>query len=177
MCDKRSRQRRGDGPADELPVHALTTGEALLVWGIRHWVACLKARTDPIPLMQAGFGSGRVQAAVAPLEGLLLLTLDTATTPRDVRCTHCATVGDGERDVLAAIAFAQADRPLASVATLGEWLPPASARIGKDFVAEIARILHHRGLLVPMRPEYGAGRTSTSTQNLISAVPASMALH
>ena len=25
-----------------LPVHALTTAEALLVWGMRHWVACLR---------------------------------------------------------------------------------------------------------------------------------------
>ena len=36
--------RRQDGgsrhPVDpeELPVHALSTAEALLVWGIRHWV-------------------------------------------------------------------------------------------------------------------------------------------
>jgi hypothetical protein len=177
MCDDRGRQRRGDEVTNELPVHALTTGEALLVWGIRHWVACLKARTDPIPLMQAGFGSGRVQAAVAPLEALLLLTLDTATTPRDVRCIRCATVGDGERDLLAVVAFAQADRPLDAVTRLGEWLPPASARIGNGFVAEIARILRHRGLLVPKRPEYGAGRTATSTKYLMSAVPVSMAVH
>ena len=51
-----ARASKDDRDVEELPVHALNTAEALMVWGIRHWVSCLKAKTDPIPLMVAGFG-------------------------------------------------------------------------------------------------------------------------
>lgn len=172
--------RRGGGDAadaEELAVHALTTVEALLVWGMRHWVACLKAKTDPIPLLAAGFGSGGVARAVRPLEGILLITLDAATVPRDVRCTHCATVGDGELDLLAAVALEQARRPAESLARLRGWLPPASARLAKDLVAELARALHDRQLIIPMRREYGAGRAGGIQPDLRVAVPASLSVH
>lgn len=163
--------------AAELPVHALTTAEALLVWGIRHWVSCLKARTDPIPLMTAGFGSGGVAAAVRPLEAILVVTLDAATVPRDVRCPHCATVGDGERDMLAAIAFAQARRSAESLGKLREWLPPASARLAGELVAEIAGILQDKGLRVPLRRDCDAGSPGGNKSDFRVAVPASLSVH
>jgi hypothetical protein len=172
-CDS-NEERTG---ADELAVHALTTAEALVVWGIRHWVACLKARTDPIPLMEAGFGSGRIAAAVRPLEAMLVITLDSATVPRDVRCIHCATVGDGERDLLAAIAFEQAGYPAETVAKLREWLPPASARLAKDLVAEIAQTLHYNSLRIPLRREYGALPRHGIHRDLRTAAPASLSVH
>ena len=166
-----------DGAADELPVHALTTAEALLVWGVRHWVSCLKGGTDPIPLMTAGFGSGGVVAAVRPLEAILVITLDAATAPRDVRCTHCATVGDGERDLLAAVALEQGGRPGEAMGKLREWLPPASARLAKELVAEIARALQDRGLRVPMRPDYRSWRAGGKHPDIRVAVPASLSVH
>lgn len=162
---------------EEFPVHGLTTAEALLVWGIRHWVACLKAKTDPIPLLTAGFGSGGVAEAVRSLEGLLLLTLDTATSPRDVRCTRCATVGGGERDLLAAVAFAQAHRSAEALDTLRGWLPPASARLAQDLVAEIAATLHDRKLIVPVRGEYRSWRYRGDHPDIRVAVPASLTVH
>lgn len=177
----RERGRRpGGGAADDveqLAVHVLTTAEALLVWGMRHWVACLKARTDPIPLMAAGFGSGGVARAVRPLEAVLLITLEAATAPRDVRCTHCATVGGGELDLLAAVALEQGGRPAESVARLRDWLPPASARLAKAQIAEIALALHDRQLIVPMRREYGAWRSGGNQPDLRVAVPASLSVH
>ena len=162
---------------DELAVHALTTAEALLVWGIRHWVACLKAKTDPVPLMTAGFGSGGVAQVVRPLESILVVTLDAATAPRDVRCTHCATVGDGERDLLAAVAFEQACRPTDTLEKLREWLPAASARLAKELVAEIAEILQRQGLRVPLRREYDAGSLGGKYPDIRIAVPASLSVH
>ncbi|MEQ8395395.1 hypothetical protein [Thalassobaculum sp.] len=173
----RRQLQSGGSSAEELPVHALTTAEALLVWGIRHWVGCLKARTDPIPLMTAGFGSGGVGGAVRPLEAILMLTLDTATSPRDVRCTHCATVGDGERDLLAAVAFEQAGRAADTIGKLREWLPPAASRVAKDLVAEIARAFHNCELIVPPRREYGSRRVGGHYPDIRAAVPASLAVH
>jgi len=164
--DSQARLERGeDGGADELPVHGLTTAEAL------------KSGGDPIPLMTAGFGSGGVAAVVRPLEAILVITLEAATSPRDVRCTHCTSVGDGERDVLAAVAFEQAGRPADTLGKLYEWLPPASARLAKDVVAEIARTLHGGGLVVPLRREYGAWRDECHPQDLRMAVPASLSVH
>lgn len=183
MCGQERGARRqgsasnGSVEPEELAVHALTTAEALLVWGIRHWVSCLKAKTDPIPLMTAGFGSGGVAQAVRPLEAVLVVTLDAATAPRDVRCTHCATIGDGERDLLAAIAFEQARRPAETLEKLREWLPPASARLAKELVAEIARALRNHGLRVPLRREYGAGSLGGEYPDIRIAVPASLSVH
>ena len=160
-----------------LPVHALTTAEALLVWGMRHWVACLKAGTDPIPLLTAGFGSGGVAGVVRPLDAILVITLETATAARDVRCGSCATVGDGERDLLAAVAFEQGGRPDRCLGTLRGWLPPASARLAKELVAEIARALQIRGLSVPMRPDDESRRAGGKHPDIRDAVPASLSVH
>jgi hypothetical protein len=170
-------ERDGDDRNGELPVHALSTAEALLVWGIRHWVSCLKAKTDPIPLMVAGFGSGGIARAVRPLESILVITLDAATSPRDVRCTRCATVGDGERDLLAAIAFEQAARPADTLEKLREWLPPASARLAKELVAEIAGVMQDFGLKIPLRREYDAGSLGKMLPDIRVAVPASLSVH
>ena len=167
----------GRDEPDELAVHALSTAEALLVWGIRHWVSCLKARTDPIPLMRAGFGSGGVADVVRPLEAILVVTLDAATSPRDVRCSHCATVGDGERDLLSAVAFEQARRPVDTISKLREWLPPASARLAKELIAEIATIMQCHQLRVPLRREYDAGRFGGKHHDIRAAVPASLSVH
>jgi hypothetical protein len=166
-------QLREGSAAEELPVHALTTAEALLVWGIRHWVGCLKAMTDPIPLLMAGFGSGGVAEAVRPLEAILMLTLDTAISPRDVRCTHCATIGDGERDLLAAVAFELAGRPIDTVGKLREWLPVASSRVAKDLIADIARALHNCGLWFRCVTNTGRGALggTTSTSGLPFRLP------
>ena len=163
----------GRDEPDELAVHVLSTAEALLVWGIRHWVSCLKARTDPIPLMRAGFGSGGVADVVRPLEAILVVTLDAATSPRDVRCSHCATVGD----LLAAVAFEQARRPADTISRLREWLPPASARLAKELVAEIAAIMQAHQLKVPLRREYDAGRFGGKHHDIRAAVPASLSVH
>lgn len=180
MCGhgRDSRRDRGaSGRPDELPVHALTTAEALLVWGIRHWVSCLKAKSDPIPLMTAGFGSGGAAAAVPPLEAVLVVTLEAATVPRDVRCRRCSTLGDGERDLLAAVAFEQARRPADALAKLREWLPPASARVAKELVAQIARAMHDCALIVPLRREYGVEGLGGKHPDIRVAVPASLSVH
>ncbi len=167
----------GAADAEELAVHSLTTAEALIVWGIRHWVSCLKAKTDPIPLMTAGFGAGDVAAAVRPLEAVLVITLDAATVPLDVRCQHCEMVGDGERAMLAAIAFEQAGRPAQTLEKLREWLPSASARLAQEMIAEIAKIIQIRGLRVPLRREYDAGSLGGNHLDIRVAVPASMSVH
>lgn len=175
-CGSRRAHGEGDQP-DELPVHALTTAEALLVWGVRHWVACLKAGTDPIPLLNAGFGSGGIAGAVRPLESILVITLDTATAPRDVRCTSCATVGDGERDLLAAVAFEQAGLPAESLVKLREWLPPASARLAKELVATVAGIMRQQGLIVPLRSTDDGACRRPGLTDIRAAVPGSLSVH
>lgn len=150
--------RQPEGDVEELSVQALTTAEAMLVWGVRHWVSCLKAGGNPIPLLLAGFGSAGAAAAVRPLEAILLVTLEAAIAPRDVRCARCPSVGAGEADLLAAVALQQAGREQACMARLRLWLPLASARIAQESVTELANELHHRGLIIPMRREYGAWR-------------------
>lgn len=170
--------RRAGGEADDgLAVHGLTTGEVLMVWGVRHWVACLKAGTDPIPLLTAGFGSGGLAGAARALEAILVITLDAAVVPRDVRCACSDRVGDGERDLLAAIALEQNGRPAESLRKLREWLPPASARVARELVAEIATAMQDRGLRVPLRREYVAGCPGGQHPDIRAAVPASLSVH
>ena len=93
------------------------------------------------------------------------------------RGTHCATVGDGERDLLAAVAFEQPCRPTDTLEKLREWLPAASARLAKELVAEIAEILQRQGLRVPLRREYDAGSLGGKYPDIRIAVPASLSVH
>lgn len=152
----RDRQRADAWEAERLTVRSLSQGEALLLWGMRHWVACLKRGSDPIPALVAGFAPSGLARAVRPLEAILLITLEHATVPRDVRCPRCTTVGDGEIDLLAAVALQQARRSLGCECRLRRWLPAEPAGAAKDFVAELANAMHHQKMTVPVRREYGA---------------------
>lgn len=126
----------------------LTTGELLLVWAMRHWVSCLKAHTDPGPLLREGFGKAGIPEAVRPLDQLLTTTLSGARSPRDVRCPGCKGLGDGELDLLDAVAFAQMDRLGDLRRSLAGWLHPAAARAGVVLVHEIGCAMRNRRLIV-----------------------------
>ena len=80
-------------------------------------------------------------------------------------------------DLLAAVAFEQGGRPDRCLGTLRGWLPPASARLAKELVAEIARALQIRGLRVPMRPDDESRRAGGKHPDIRDAVPASLSVH
>jgi hypothetical protein len=132
----------------------LSTAELLLVWGMRHWVACLKARTDPGPLLFEGFTKAEIAEAVRPFDQILTATLTGACAPRDVRCPGCKTVGDAEWDFLDAVALSQIDRRFDLRKSVGNWLYPAAARQSCGLFIELAAILRKRSLIVfPRRLE------------------------
>lgn len=140
-----------------IPICRLTTGEALIVWAVRHWVQSVRAKLDPHELLTRGFASleaGDITAKdmTRAVDRLLMITLEQATTVRDVGCVRCPALGDGERDILQAIALAQRGRPDGSLAVVRGWLPAAAASIAYEQVAALARCLDAVDLKLPLRP-------------------------
>lgn len=136
-----------------IPICRLSTGEALIVWAIRHWVQSVKARLDPRDLLRHGFATIEADDMTDAVDQLLMITLNEATTVRDVGCVRCPTLGDGERDILQAVAYAQRGRQDQALAVVQTWLPPAAARLAFRQIAEIGRSLRSADLMLPMREE------------------------
>lgn len=135
------------------PICRLTTAEALIVWAVRHWVQSVKARLDPRDLLRRGFATIDADDMTEAVDRLLTITLHEATTVRDVGCVRCPTLGDGERDILHAIALAQRGRDKAALDVVRTWLPSAAARTAVGDVAEIAGKLLAADLVLPIRAE------------------------
>ncbi|MEQ8587545.1 MAG: hypothetical protein RLO01_19325 [Thalassobaculaceae bacterium] len=141
-----------------IPVCRLTTGEALIVWAIRHWVQSVRARLDPRDLLARGFatleaGDGAAQELTQSVDRLLMLTLEQAVSVRDVGCVRCPTLGDGERDVLTAIALAQRGRRERALEQVRTWLPEVATRIAYGEIALLGRVLQTAGLTLPLRSD------------------------
>ncbi|MDF1792584.1 MAG: hypothetical protein P1U88_11775 [Thalassobaculaceae bacterium] len=140
------------------PICRLTTGDALIVWAVRHWVHSVKSRLDPRDLLRHGFATIDAGDQIADdmteaVDRLLMITLHEATTVRDVGCVRCPTLGDGERDILQAIALAQRGRRDEAVEVVRTWLPPASALVAYEQVAALGRGLCMADLVLPIDRE------------------------
>ncbi|MCR9072346.1 MAG: hypothetical protein NXI18_11555 [Alphaproteobacteria bacterium] len=142
--------------SQRIPICRLTTGEALIVWAIRHWVQSVKARLDPRALLTRGFstleaGDSTADDMTEALDRLLMITLEEATTVRDVGCVRCPTLGDGEQDVLRAIALAQRGRRDESLEVVQGWLPTTASLTAYMQIATLARSLDGADLRLPLR--------------------------
>lgn len=135
------------------PICRLTTGEALIVWAIRHWVQSVKARLDPRDLLRCGFATIEAEDVTDAVDRLLMITLHEATTVRDVGCVRCPTLGEGERDILKAVALAQRGRREETLSVVQSWLPPSAALRACDDIATIGRALSGAEMIVPLRDE------------------------
>lgn len=133
------------------PLCSLSTAETLLVWAVRHWVQSMRANLDPGDLLRRAFATVDAEDAAQAVDSLLWITLREATSVRDVGCLRCPTLGEGERDILRAVAFAQRGEHAAAVAVLATWLPPGAARAAYAPVATIARTLRTADLSLPLR--------------------------
>ncbi len=135
------------------PICRLSAGEALIVWAIRHWVQSVKARLDPRDLLRCGFATIEAEDVTDAVDRLLMITLHEATTVRDVGCVRCPTLGEGERDILQAVALSQRGRRDDAVSVVQTWLPLSAALRAYNDIAAIGRALSGADMLVPMREE------------------------
>ena len=132
----------------QLATKDLTTSEMLVVWATRYWVHCFKGKTDPGPLLNEGFAAANAFGAVAALDQILTLTLSGAKSSRDVRCIGCKGVGDGERDILDAVALAQMNRIIELGCALDTWLHPTAARHAMGLFHDLGTVLKDAELVV-----------------------------
>ncbi|WPZ34295.1 hypothetical protein T8K17_24070 [Thalassobaculum sp. OXR-137] len=145
------RPARRSTAGSRTPICRLTTGEALIVWAIRHWVQSVKARLDPRDLLRCGFATIEAEDVSDAVDRLLMVTLREATTVRDVGCLRCPTLGDGERDILEAVALSQRGRREEAMAVVQSWLPLSAALRAYDDIATIGRALTGVDMTVPVR--------------------------
>lgn len=135
------------------PICRLTTGEALIVWAIRHWVQSVKARLDPRELLRCGFATIEAEDVTDAVDRLLMITLHEATTVRDVGCVRCPTLGEGEQDILKAVALTQRGRREEALNVVQTWLPLSAALRACEDIAAIGRALTAAEMTVPLRDE------------------------
>jgi len=127
----------------------LSTGQRLVLWGVRHWVACLRDETDSWEGLSQVFAHYGATDAAFSLHGLMQLTRRATTRPVDVRCPVCADVSPDERRILAAVTAAQHGDSEAAAVALAGWLPPTAVRFAIAMAEGLARMLVRAGLPMP----------------------------
>src|SRR5262245_11054544 len=96
--------------------------EKLLIWGIRSWVACCKARICPMGPLRLVFSRYNVADAAASVDALLSITAQCAARGIEVHCPSCSQISSDEICVLRAVAAAQVHELDAAKMFLHSWL-------------------------------------------------------
>ena len=158
-------------PTASLQLPDLKTGEMLIVWAVRSWVAHIKANKCPRPCLERGLATGDVEGVLDPLDRIMRIIASAATSQRDVRCPTTREIGDGERAILQALALWQSGRNIEAHGATLDWLAPAAARIAAQSFKELSETLHNQRLIIPMRPDYEPMLTMDQFQRMHAGAP------
>lgn len=154
-----------------LPVRDLSTAEHFLLVAIRHWVKALKEQKNPMQILRRGFNLAKVDAAMEDFHAVMTITANSATTALDVRCPKCASYGDGEKSIISAVAFAQAEKSQWALQRLGAWLPGSEALAALAHIEKLARELTKSNLVVPLRLEYISRDLVNASDDAVPQIP------
>jgi hypothetical protein len=130
---------------------ALTPDEALVLHGIRIWVACAKEnRCGGHDLLEHLSAHGAANAAPS-LHGILYNSSIAATRPIDVRCRRCPNLSPDEARMIHAVACAQRNLRGGAFELLSGWLPVAAVRLTIDAVMGAGVELGKAAVVLPWR--------------------------
>lgn len=154
------------------PLEALALSERFVLWNVRSWACCCRARRLPAePVVSAFAGIGAPAAAAALDDAMTRLVLATSR-PLAVHCPPHAGLSDDERRLLAAVAAAQRhDRDDLARLFAGILPPPASALVGRSLI-DLGAAMAMVGILLP---QPGPGQPTPSPAGW--SRPAAATLH
>ena len=81
--------------------------EKIIIWGIREWLHMIRVAKDPRKSLITGFSQLLVQESVLDFDKFMRVTACSATRKIDVRNKCCLEIGEGEYNILGAMAFSQ----------------------------------------------------------------------
>jgi hypothetical protein len=151
----------------------LDLSEKLLIWGIRSWVACCKARICPMAPLRHVFCRYGITDAAASLDALLSITVQSAVRPINVHCPKCSQLSPDEVCALQATAAAQSYEFEAAQAHLEIWLGEA-ANMALGPLCGLGALFRDAGLDLPHRP---ATQSATPQADPVSYMAPSFTLH
>jgi hypothetical protein len=132
-------------------VHALETAEMLGLATLRMWAAPHRQPGKQHPDWRDGPKAARLdEDAAEAFDVLMRLVVATGHRMLDVRCPSCPGLGADEVAFLEMLRAAQT-HPAAADAGLAGWLPAASVRAARPFLAQFAAAMGARDLWLPAR--------------------------
>jgi hypothetical protein len=134
------------------PLADLRTAELFVVSSLRLWVLPHRDPTGIHPDWRGGFVAADIDDFGAPaFDQLFQIVAAAARRSLDVRCQRCARLGGDEGFLLQLLSLLQRERTEAAAAILGDWLPPAAARLALLPAKGFAAALMEGGLSIPVR--------------------------
>ncbi len=134
------------------PLADLRTAELFVVSSLRLWVLPHRDPTGIHPDWRGGFvAAGIDDVGVPAFDGLFQIVAAAARRSLDVRCLRCARLGEDEGFLLQLLSLLQRERAVAANAILGDWLPPAAARMALLPARGFAMALADGGIAIPLR--------------------------
>lgn len=138
-------------PAAPTELAALEDCERLIVWACRYWLACRRARRDPMPLLRDVFGDNGARDAALSVDAVLRILGAAADRAVELRCTACPRLSADEMCLLAAVAALQQGAQTTARALLEGWLVPRLAEMALVPLRGLALLLAQAGLALPWR--------------------------
>jgi len=112
-----------------------------VIWATRIWVAAVKRRESPSPMLDQAFAAAGATGALPHLHGLLRTLATAADRSIDIRCPNCAHVSADEAALVRLIGAFQRGAMGEAAMLLSDWLPPAAVRLAIDQACAMAMAL------------------------------------
>jgi hypothetical protein len=137
-------------PADavNMPLAELRTAELLVVASLRLWRDPARSRPD----WCGGFAAAGLEAQdIAAFDRLIRIVATAARRDLDIRCRTDTRLGAEEARMLRLVSLLQRNRRPEAAVLLGDWVPPAAARVALSPAQRFAAALADCGLTLPLR--------------------------
>jgi hypothetical protein len=123
--------------------------QRFLLWAIRVWVGCYRARALPAAALSVAFGQVGLGEGAAALHLALKALAAGTRRPIDVHCPHCGGLSADEALLLEAIGAAQQGDEEGLRRRLSGLVAPAHVDRAATTIGELARMLAVGGLILP----------------------------
>ena len=135
-----------------MPVSELRTAELFVLTALRLWAA---PHRDPTGIHRdwrdAFTIANLVDDGQPAFDALFTVVANATTRGLDVRCTHCAKLGEDEGRLLQLVSLLQRRRSAEAEAILNDWLAAGAAPLALPAALRFSLALAGIGLVVPLR--------------------------
>jgi hypothetical protein len=126
----------------------LSQAERLVLWGMRTWVAALRADIPVDDHIERAFRQVMAPSAAPVLSGMMVMLAEGASRPMSLHQPRCPCLSEDERLLLDLVALVQAGRVAAARMRAAGLLLPTAGRTVAGAVGPFAELLACSGLRI-----------------------------